>query len=164
MRIIELSLDQINEYENNPRANDMAVESVASSIREFGFKVPIVVDRDNVIVAGHTRVMAARSLGMEKVPAIVADDLSPEQVKAYRLADNKTAELADWDFSKLEEELLSIAEMDLSFEMADFGFEEPKDPRVGEGQSAPKEYDMEEFADEEFDHECPRCGFKFSEY
>lgn len=98
------------------------MEAVAESIKEFGFKVPIIIDRDNVIVAGHTRLKAAKALGMETVPCIVADDLTEEQIKAFRLADNKTAELAEWDFDKLETELAELAEMGV--DMQNFSFEE----------------------------------------
>lgn len=119
MEIIEMKIGDIIPYENNPRKNEAAVEAVAKSIKEFGFKVPIIVDCENVIVAGHTRLKAAEKLGLEVVPVIKADDLSEEQIKAFRLADNKTAELAEWDFSKLEEELESISELDMSA----FGFE-----------------------------------------
>ena len=105
MKIIEKKLTELKEYENNPRNNDGAVEAVAESIKQFGFKVPIVIDADGVIIAGHTRKKAALKLGLDKVPCIIADDLSPEQIKAFRLADNKTGELAGWDFAKLEEEL-----------------------------------------------------------
>lgn len=110
---------ELSAYENNPRNNDAAVEAVASSIRTFGFKVPIIITKDNVIVAGHTRLKASLKLGLTSVPCIVADDLNEEQIKAFRLADNKTAELATWDFGKLEEELSHI-EMDMS----QFGFED----------------------------------------
>lgn len=123
MNIQEILLSELKEYENNPRNNDGAVEAVAKSIKQFGFKVPIVIDRDNVIVAGHTRLKAAQRLGLKTVPCIVADDLTPEQVKAYRLADNKTGELAEWDFSALEIELAELSEMDIDFDMSDFGFE-----------------------------------------
>lgn len=108
----------LNPYANNPRLNDGAVDSVAASIKEFGFKVPIVVDSDGVIVTGHTRVKAAEKLGLESVPVIVASDLSPEQVKAFRLADNKTSELAEWDMGKLDIELGEIENIDMN----DFGF------------------------------------------
>ena len=118
MDIITMKLDELVPYENNPRNNDDAVGAVANSIREFGFKVPIIVDKDNVIVAGHTRLRAAQLLGLKDVPVIRADDLSEEQVRAFRLADNKTAELADWDFAKLEQELDG-----LSINMDQFGFE-----------------------------------------
>ena len=95
MQVKEIKIEELVPYANNPRHNDGAVEAVANSIREFGFKVPIVIDKDNVIVAGHTRLKAAEKLGLEKVPCIVADDLTPEQINAFRLADNKTAELAE---------------------------------------------------------------------
>lgn len=108
----------LNPYANNPRLNDGAVGAVAASIKEFGFKVPIVVDSDGVIVTGHTRVKAAEKLGLESVPVIVASDLSPEQVKAFRLADNKTSELAEWDMGKLDIELGEIENIDMN----DFGF------------------------------------------
>lgn len=108
----------LNPYANNPRLNDGAVDAVAASIKEFGFKVPIVVDSDGVIVTGHTRVKAAEKLGLELVPVIVASDLSPEQVKAFRLADNKTSELAEWDMGKLDIELGEIENIDMN----DFGF------------------------------------------
>lgn len=110
----------LNPYGNNPRLNDGAVDAVAASIKEFGFKVPIVVDSDGVIVTGHTRLKAAKKLGLGSVPVIVADDLSPEQVKAFRLADNKTAELAEWDLGKLDIELNGIDDIDMS----DFGFDD----------------------------------------
>lgn len=112
-------------YERNPRRNDQAVDAVAASIREFGFKVPIVIDRDNVVVAGHTRLKAALKLGLETVPVIVADDLTPEQIKAFRLADNKTAELAEWDLDMLDLELGDI-EMDMEPFGFDLGGEEPE--------------------------------------
>lgn len=121
MNIIDKSLDDLKPYEKNPRNNSEAVPAVAKSIQEFGFKVPIVIDKNNVIVCGHTRYKAAKKLGLEKVPCIIADDLTDEQIKAFRLADNKTAELADWDMSKLEEELQGLSN---DFDMEDFGFKE----------------------------------------
>ena len=106
-------------YANNPRLNDNAVDAVAASIKEFGFKVPIVVDSENVIINGHTRLKAAHKLGLKQVPCIVADDLTPEQVKAFRLADNKTSELAEWDIDELDIELGEIQDID----MYAFGFD-----------------------------------------
>lgn len=123
LQVIYKRLDEIKPYENNPRLNDDAVEPVADSIKEFGFKVPIVVDKDGVIVTGHTRYKAAQKLGLKSVPCLVADDLNPEQIKAFRLADNKTGELALWDFNLLDEELKSIEDID----MEQFGFEEAYD-------------------------------------
>lgn len=123
MQIQERFIEDLREYENNPRYNEKAVEAVAESIKEFGFKVPIVIDSDGVIVAGHTRLKAARSLGLDKVPCIVADDLTPEQVKAFRLADNKTAELAEWNFELLENELAELN----NFDMDALGFDKLPD-------------------------------------
>lgn len=119
MNIVMIKTSDLVEYENNPRLNDKAVEAVANSIRNFGFKVPIIVDGNKVIVAGHTRLKASKLLGLDEVPCIIADDLTDEQLKAFRLADNKTAELADWDDDKLRMEL----EL-LSIDMTQFGFED----------------------------------------
>lgn len=117
MEITNLNVAFLKEYDKNPRRNDQAVDAVAASIREFGFKVPIIVDRDGVIVAGHTRLKAAKKLGMETVPCIIADDLTEEQIRAFRLADNRTAELAEWDFNALAAELEEI-----QIDMGQFGF------------------------------------------
>ena len=114
MQIYDKRLDEIKPYENNPRHNDNAVDAVANSIREFGFKVPLVVDSDGVIVAGHTRYKAAKRLGLKTVPCLVADDLNEEQINAFRLADNKVGELATWDLGTLKVELDNIGEVDLS--------------------------------------------------
>ena len=122
MQIIEKELAELREYENNPRNNDEAVEAVAESIKQFGFKVPIVIDNKNVIVCGHTRLKAAERLGLSFVPCIVADDLNDEQIKAFRLADNKTGELAEWDFEALEKELAELTAFDV--DMTAFGFDE----------------------------------------
>ena len=118
MEIQYLSLKSLIPYGKNPRNNTPAIEAVAESIKTFGFKVPIVIDKDNVIVAGHTRYKASQKLGLDKVPCIVASDLTPEQIKAFRLADNKTAELAEWDTS-----LLSLELKDLDLDMTIFGFD-----------------------------------------
>lgn len=124
MEIIFKKVNEITPYERNPRQNDDAVDAVANSIKEFGFKVPIIIDKDGVIAAGHTRLKAAKKLGMEQVPCIVADDLTPAQIKAFRLADNKTGELALWDFDLLSEELAELGNID----MTQFGFEDEAFP------------------------------------
>lgn len=120
MKIFEKSIEELIPYVNNPRNNEEAIDFVAASIKEFGFKNPIIIDKDGVIVAGHTRHAAAKRLGLQKVPCIIADDLTEQQIKAFRLADNKTAEFATWDLEKLEIELESIGDL----EMTDFGFED----------------------------------------
>lgn len=158
MKIFDIKINDLQEYENNPRHNDKAVDVVANSIEQFGFKVPIVVDKNNVIVCGHTRFKAAKLLGLETVPCIVADDLTPEQVDAFRLADNKTSEFADWDFSKLDEELAKLSDLDI--DMSDFGFmiDESQDESGGEDEG-PKEF--EEFGELPTKHKCPKCGYEW---
>ena len=124
LKIESIKTGDLIPYENNPRNNDEAVEFVARSISEFGFKVPIVIDRNNVIVTGHTRLKAAVRLGLETVPCIRADDLTDDQIKAFRLADNKVGEIATWDFEKLEVEIgkidLDLGEFGLDFSVAGF--------------------------------------------
>lgn len=117
--IVEKKLSEITPYEKNPRNNDNAVDPVAESIKEFGFKVPIVIDKDGVIVAGHTRYRAAKKLKLKTVPCIIADDLDDEQIKAFRLADNKVGELAEWDDELLNQQLDEIFNIDMEL----FGFE-----------------------------------------
>ena len=119
IKITYKNILELKEYENNPRLNDDAVESVKQSIRQFGWKVPIVIDDDNTIITGHTRIRAARELGITDIPCIIASDLSPAQAKAFRLADNKTSEQSGWDFAKLDIELRDLKDI---FNMGDFGF------------------------------------------
>ena len=151
MQIIDKKLSEIVPYENNPRHNEAAIPFVANSIQEFGFKVPIVIDKDGIIVAGHTRYKAAKELGLEAVPCIVADDLTPEQVKAFRLADNKVSEIATWDNELLEIEIEEIPNIDMS----DFGF----------FASEINWDDVDEISEDNFDEpgqkvvECPECGY-----
>lgn len=117
MKIIYKKVEDIIPYENNPRNNENAIEYVANSIKEFGFKNPIIIDKDNVIVAGHTRLEASKRLGLTEVPCVTADDLTEEQVKAFRIADNKTGEQSEWNLDKLKLEL-----EDLDLDMTEFGF------------------------------------------
>lgn len=155
MKVIMRSIADVIPYENNPRVNDKAVEAVAASLKEFGFKQPIVVDSSGVIVVGHTRLKAAKLLGMDKVPVVIADDLTDEQIRAYRLADNKTAELAEWDFGKLQEEIDALKDVDMSvfgFDVADAEFDDVVDDK------SESEYDDSE--DETVT--CPNCGLTFT--
>ena len=119
MKVQSMSITDIKPYPKNPRDNDAGVDAVANSIKEFGWQQPIVVDKDNVIIVGHTRYKAAKKLGMKEVPVVVASNLSDEQVRAYLLADNKTGELTDWDMGLLDDELGDITDIDMS----DFGFD-----------------------------------------
>lgn len=118
-QMVYLSLKDIRPYENNPRKNDKAVDKVAASLDAFGAQAPIIVDKNYVIIAGHTRYKAAKKLGWDEFPCVVADSLTDEQVRAYRLADNKTGEFAEWDDDKLDEELARI----LNIDMENFGFD-----------------------------------------
>lgn len=121
MKVEDMKLSELKPYEKNPRKNDRAVEPVANSIKEFGFRVPLVIDKDNVIVTGHTRYKAAKKLGMETVPCIKADDLSDEQIKAFRLADNKVGEISEWDTELLDLECADLfADSNIDLEL--FGF------------------------------------------
>lgn len=128
MNLLYKKIDEIKPYEKNPRKNDEAVKYVAESIKQFGFKVPIVIDKDGIIVAGHTRYKAAKKLNLKEVPCIVADDLTDEQVKAFRLADNKVAEKSEWDFDLLADELDDL----FDFDMTAFGFDEETEEEPAE--------------------------------
>lgn len=142
MNIEYWKTEDVNPYENNPRINDGAVEATANSIKEFGWKQPIVVDKEGVIIAGHTRLKAAKKLGMEEVPVLVAKDLSSEQADAYRLADNKTGEISEWNMDMLGDELSQIEDID----MTDFGFDDEDLELQDENTDA---------EDDEFDGEIP---------
>lgn len=153
MEIVNIAVDKLVPYENNPRNNTEAIQYVANSIKEFGFKVPLVIDSDNIVICGHTRLLAAKQLGLKDVPCVVADDLTDEQIKAFRLADNKVGEIATWDLNKLQLELDF-----LDCNMEEFGF-----------ISAMEEPDITDFLE---DHEsktkepktvvCPECGHAFT--
>lgn len=129
MQIIDVKLSDLKPYKRNAKTHpEKQVEHIANSLREFGWKQPIVIDKDNVIVCGHGRLLAAKSLGWDTAPCVYADDLTDEQIKAFRLADNKTAE-SDWDFDFLNVELEDITDIDMSqfgfdiFNSDDFGTE-----------------------------------------
>lgn len=149
LEIKYIPINDIKPYKNNPRLNEEAIPYVMKSIREFGFKNPIILDKNNVIVAGHTRLESAKRLGMKEAPVIYADDLTEEQVKAFRLVDNKVSEKSMWDYSKLDEELDSILDIDMS--MFDFAIDDINWD------------DVEELTSETYDKpehnmlECPNC-------
>lgn len=130
--IVLIDVENIIPYEKNARKNDAAVKYVAESIKQFGFRQPIIVDKNNVIICGHTRLKAAKKLGLEKAPCIIAEDLTDEQVKAYRLADNKVAEKAEWDYSLLNAEIEELIDFDweaLGFEFVEEDEEQPKEKK-----------------------------------
>lgn len=151
MQIVMRPLDGVTPYEHNPRDNSGAVDAVAASIAEYGFRQPIVVDSAGVIIAGHTRYLAAVKLGLDEIPVHVAEGLTEDQVTAYRLADNKVGELATWDLSMLDIEVARLPDLDLT----QFGFDAPAtlDP--------PDEF-PEVDENIETEHECPKCGYEWS--
>ena len=122
MNIVNLKVEELIPYINNPRNNTEAVDKVAASIKEFGFKVPIVIDKDNVVVTGHTRLLASKKLGLQEVPCVIADDLSPAQIKAFRIADNKVSEYAQWDEDMLKVELEELEEMNFDLDSVNIDF------------------------------------------
>lgn len=146
MTITDVNVKDLIPYVNNPRINENAVDFVAASIKEFGFKQPIVIDKDNVIVAGHTRLLAAKKLKLEMVPCILADDLTEQQIKAFRLADNKVSEFSVWDLDKLEIELEGITEL----EMLDFGFETFENDFEEEQETEPNDFEGIEKLDKHY--------------
>lgn len=157
MQVKTVSIDKIKPYENNPRNNDDAVDAVANSIKEFGWQQPIVVDTDGVIIAGHTRYKAAKQLKLKEVPIVVADKLTKEQVNAYRLADNKVGELANWDTKKLDDELQALLDQ---IDMTDFGFDEniefdPADDIDVDLETDDKDKKLIQVT-------CPNCGEVFT--
>ena len=146
LQIENLKITDVIPYEKNPRRNDEAVQYVVNSIREFGFKVPIVIDRDNVVVCGHTRLLAAKQLELEFVPCIRADDLTDEQIRSYRLADNKVAEFSLWDDDLLAQELDALLDID----MTAFGFfDDEEDEAEEEAEEVKPEVEFTEVLEEE---------------
>jgi ParB-like chromosome segregation protein Spo0J len=132
MMQIELRpIEQVKPYPGNPRQNDEAVDAVVASLREFGFRQPIVVDADGVVIVGHTRLKAAQKLGLKQVPVHVATDLSPEKVRAYRIADNQTASIAEWDYELLPIELSALQEA--NYDLGILGFDQEELTRIMSG-------------------------------
>ena len=166
MQIEYIEIDNVIPYANNPRHNDgEAVERVAASIKEYGFKQPIIVDKDNVIVAGHTRYKAAHKLGIDKVPVIKADDLTPAQIKAFRIADNRVAEYSSWDNELLTIELEGLQELDFDLDLT--GVE---DWEIDNLLNPVRADDLQDFFVEKEEKEkepkkiqCPHCGEEFEQ-
>lgn len=154
-----LPIEQIKPYENNPRLNDDAVEAVRKSMEQCGYIAPIVVDENGVVLAGHTRLKALKEMGAKECEVLEVAGLSDDEKRKYRLLDNKTKELALWDFDKLAEELEGLdfddLELDWMNDLEDIAMPAYKEPTN-------EELDLEEFDDDEFECECPRCGFRFN--
>lgn len=154
--IVYYSVYDLIPYVNNPRNNEEAVDKVAASIQAFGFLVPIVIDKDKIVVAGHTRLLAAKRLGLKEVPTIMADDLDEDAIRAYRIIDNRVAEMAVWDLPLMQEMLDEVGD---DIDMIQFGFDDVYvDP---DDEVSMKEFDPDDFSDDAFEYECPKCGFRF---
>jgi ParB-like chromosome segregation protein Spo0J len=158
VKIEQWDIDRVRPYEKNPRRNDKAVQAVAESIREFGFRQPIVVDGDGVIVVGHTRYKAALKLGLKSVPVHVAADLTPQQARAYRLADNRSAENAEWDVDLLPIELGELRDEGFDLKLAGFSDKELAE-YLREFDTDLDDGDAD--ADAADTVRCPKCGHEF---
>lgn len=165
-RLQYINLNDIKPYEDNPRNNDgEAVDKVAASIKEFGFNVPLVLDKEHVIICGHTRYKAAKKLGLNEVPCIYAEHLTPAQVKAYRIADNKISEYATWNDDVLAVELERLQELDFDFDLTGFAEWE-----VNHLLNPVTEEDLQDFFVEKESKEkepkkikCPLCSGEFEQ-
>lgn len=154
LNIIERNMKDIKPYERNPRKNKRAVQAVKRSIEEFGFRTPIILDRDGVIVAGHSRYQAAKELGFKTLPTLIADDLTETQIKAYRIADNRTVDFADWDADLLTSEVEGI-DMDLDWlELSELGVGTDFQPADEDDQGKLDKKEPKFVT-------CPHCGETF---
>lgn len=147
LKVQTIEIEKIKPYENNPRKNEKAIKAVANSIKQFGFRNPIILDKDLVIISGHTRRLAALQLGLKTVPCIIRDDLTETQVKAFRLADNRVAEVATWDDDLLKAEMSKVIDMDL----ADFGFDFTEIDTIIQEKTGVNI------------HRCPKCGAEWTD-
>ena len=162
MKVEQASTDSLIPYARNPRRNQAAISKVAASIKEFGFRQPIVVDSDYVVVVGHTRLEAAKILGLDEVPVHVAKDMTPAQAKAYRLADNRTGEDANWDFELLALEIDDLREQ-FDGDLSAIGFDEGELENLSTSETEEAPEDFEEYDENiETAHTCPKCGYSWS--
>lgn len=160
MEIINMKISEIIPYENNPRINNKAVDKTAMSIKEYGWRQPIVVDKNFVVIAGHTRLKAAIKLGMETCPVFVSEDLTDAQVKGYRIADNKTGDLAIWDMDLLGDEIKELVDMGINVELTGFNAD---DFEVMDFSLTKNGGPLKKTNDSFKKSICPKCGFEFNE-
>lgn len=161
MKVEFVAIKSIIPYARNPRKNAGAVAKVKASIKEYGWQQPIVVDAENVILAGHTRYLAAIEMGLSEVPVHVAEGLTPAQAKAYRIMDNRSHEQAEWDMDLLALEIEDLKEMDFDLELTGFWEDDLLLNNAGEiPESSTKEINTDDY---ELNTKCPRCGFEFNE-
>ncbi len=156
MKIENLKIEELKAYEKNARKNKKAIEVVKRSIERFGFQNPILIDKDNVIIAGHTRLEAAKQLGHETVPTIRIGNLTETEIKAYRIMDNKSSQFSQWDMKKLKEELFELEEM--NFDLEDTGFSAEETGNIFEEEKE-QIHKVKKLGHHTI--ECPKCGEKF---
>ena len=162
MKVEQTTTASLIPYARNPRRNQSAISKVAASIKEFGFRQPIVVDSDYVVVVGHTRLEAAKILGLDEVPVHVAKDMTPAQAKAYRLADNRTGEDANWDFELLALEIDDLREQ-FNGDLSAIGFDEGELENLSTSETEEAPEDFDEYDENiETAHTCPKCGYSWS--
>lgn len=156
-----MDINKLIPYARNPRNNDAAVDKVAASIKEFGFQSPIIIDKENVVIAGHTRLLAAKKLGLKEVPILIADKLTPQQVKAYRIADNKTADYSEFDNELLILEIQELIDAEYNIDLT--GFDNVDIELLFKEIEIEEEIKESEFDENiETKYECPKCGYKWS--
>lgn len=155
LKIEYINIEKIVPYANNPRINDKAIDTVAESIKEFGFKNPIIVDSENTIIAGHTRLLASIKLGLKEVPIIRVQDLTEQQIRAYRIADNKTTEFSKWDMEILAVELEGLEDQFTGFSDIEI------DNILREVEPINLDDDIKDSNSEGQIYHCPKCGFEF---
>jgi ParB-like chromosome segregation protein Spo0J len=157
--------DSLIDYARNPRKNDHAVDAIASAIKEFGFRVPVLIKSDGSVIDGHLRLKAAKKIGLDDIPTLICDDLSDTQIKALRLSVNRMAELAEWDMDLLSLEIQELDNMEFDVDLLGFDditkiLEDQPETSIKDADGA-KEFDESEFS--EFDNTCPKCGFEFDD-
>lgn len=157
MEVRDIKLTEIKAYESNPRDNRQAVDMLCTSIKKFGFLVPVVLDKNNVIVCGHTRLMAAQKMKLKTIPCVYADDLSEEAIREYRLVDNKVHEFSSWDWDKLQEELTKFEYINV---VNDFDFE-IDDKAIGFGEEEQQQEKPKKEKGEKLVCTCPKCHKEF---
>lgn len=160
IKVIDVKLEDLKPYKRNPRKNNLSVEPLKRSIQKYGFNVPLVIDNNGEIITGHTRYIAAKELGLKSVPCVRKEDLNKKEIKEYRIADNKVAELSDWDNALLKIELDEL--VDLGSDLKDIGFDSKELDDLLNFDSYEIEIEEPVKASKKKLAECPECGNKFT--
>lgn len=159
MEVKDIKIEEIKEYDSNPRDNRQAVDMLCTSIKKFGFLVPVVLDKNNVIVCGHTRLMAAKKMKLKTIPCVYAEDLSDEEIREYRLVDNKVHEFSSWDWDKLQQELMKFEYINV---VEDFDFEiDDRTLGIGDENEMKQAEKAKKEKGEKLVCTCPKCHKEF---